>query len=119
MADGTLVLAGSITKNGTTISPALTMSITVGGNHLGHYTQAVGTSEEALELPADIASNKVQLAILVNNDSTNNILVGKTGNYFQTLYPGDFCVISRALSAIYVMSDAGTPILGIYVVEYT
>lgn len=90
---------------------------TLAGSKFVHGRQAIGNSEEAIQLGE--ATGGGGWFIAINRDSTNNISIRQASGAteFCTLKPGEGCLLrfSTGTTAPYAISSAGTPELEYYV----
>lgn len=100
-AEITCTVSFSASKGGAAInSGTLSKTIDMSGTDLGTVTQSIGTSNEALDVPADV-SGDVHLTVK-NLDATNFVEIFKdSGNshLLSKLYPGEACSLRRVPAA--------------------
>ena len=91
--------------------------ITMTGENLAHFVQAVPTSNTALE-SVDIAGLGTEgLVFLKNLDSTNYISVGLTGSYTIRLNAGESCLFRSNQGGLYALANTATVNLEVLVIE--
>ncbi|NDE18425.1 hypothetical protein EBZ80_26300 [bacterium] len=94
---------GGSTLPGTTYNVSPSMS----GTYMGYTTQSIGTTEESLTLPPDVAT--AYKVLLVNNDATNYIEVGTvTTSYKFRIPPGEMLLIPYVVSSTTIYLKANT-----------
>lgn len=94
-------------KGGASInSQAYTAIVNMGGRDLGQQTQDVGTSDETLDLTADLATP--YKCLVVNLDPQNFISIGPSTPYSFKIPPGEFILIPWVDATMYVKSSIGT-----------
>ena len=109
-------------KGGASIATGtLSKTSDMSGTDMGTVTQSIGTSNEALDIPADV-SGDVKICIK-NLDATNFVGIyrdsGATpSQLLSKLYPGESCFLSRVShSALYGMSDTAAVQIQLWVTE--
>jgi hypothetical protein len=94
-------------KGGASINPQ-TWSVVVNmtGRDMGQQTQDVGTSDEALDLTADLATPYKLL--VYNMDQLNGVYIGPSSPYSFIIPPGEFILIPRVEATMYVKAINST-----------
>lgn len=94
---------GGATVNSGTKAKALDMDSV----HMAKFTQAIGTSAEAIAIPSDLSAYIEVL--IVNLDDTNFVTIAKEvgiTNVHSKLLPGNWCKLAfKAKSELYAISD--------------
>lgn len=88
--------------------------ITMAGTEWQHAVQSIGTTEEAIEAMADIATPG--LCIFRNLDGTNFVEIGLTGSYTVKLKGKEFAIF-RADGTLYAKADTGACRLEFWIFE--
>ena len=106
----TTVVSFSASKGGAAInSGSISDTIDMSGVDMGTVTQEIGTSNEALDVPADV-SGDVHL-VVKNLDATNYVEIFKdSGNahLLSKLYAGEACSLRRIPSTTSLYGRANT-----------
>jgi hypothetical protein len=94
---------GGSTLAGTTYTASPTMS----GTYMGYTTQSIGTTEESLTLPPDVAT--AYKVLIANNDATNYVEVATvTTSYKFRIPPGEFLLIPYVSSSTTIFLKANS-----------
>lgn len=104
----TYAVSFAASKGGAEIRTTLTDTIDMAGVDMGSVTQAIGTSNEALDVPADV-SGAVHL-VVKNLDATNYVEIfsdSGNSNLLSKLRAGESCSL-RAVSASALYARANT-----------
>jgi hypothetical protein len=81
---------------------------TMTGSNWRHGRQVIGTSEEALEMPADIGTPG--WIMLINRDATNFVSMRRAtgeGNFLKML-AGEFALFRMEAAAPYLIADSAS-----------
>lgn len=88
-------------KGGASINPNVwTAVVNMTGRDMGQQTQDVGTSDEVLDLTADLATPYKLL--IYNMDQLNGVYIGPSSPYSFIVPPGEFILIPRVEATMYV-----------------
>lgn len=98
MADEiSVTVAAAVAKGGASIEcESRTMTVDMSGVDMATFTQSVGTSNEALAVPGDIAAPCSM--VVLNLDSTNYVEIfsdNANAELVHKLLPGEFGTINR------------------------
>jgi hypothetical protein len=108
MADElSLAISATETKSGVSTEKSFTDNFDVSGIPFISAIQAIGTSDETLQL-GDVAS--LGWLVMKNTDATNYVEIGYTsGTYFAKLKAGEFCAFraGAGLTAIHAKANTG------------
>lgn len=97
------------------IGQSLNKAVTVAGVYTASAVQAIGTSDETLTFPADLAT--VGYVLFQNLDDTNLIEIGNDGsNYPIRLKPGEIAVL-RFNGTIHAKADSAPCKLAFTIIE--
>ncbi len=84
----------SFSKNGIYLPLTYSKKITVTGNVIYENVQTIGTTEEEIAIPADMAT--IGIVIIINRDTTNFVRLGTaTGVYPIRMNAGEACFFRR------------------------
>lgn len=97
-------------KDGASISKAISKRADLSGNNQFSATQSIGTAAEVIAIPGDMTDRTY---ILIENlDDTNYVEISTAAdaatNKFTKLSPGDFCLIKAAAGATDYYAKANT-----------
>lgn len=91
---------------------ALEKFVTMTGSDYVSITQEIGTTEEALDIPADIGT--LGYVLIINLDSTNFVEIGLTGSYTIKLKAGEFCLFRADSNSLYGKADTAAVDIQMY-----
>lgn len=119
MADElTLDCAVSYSKGGVSVAPTLgELLVTVSGTELIHEIQLIGTTEEAIGMPADVATPGY--AVFFNRDATNYVSIRRAtgeGNMIK-LKPGEYAIFRLEATAPYAIANTAACRLEYWIFE--
>lgn len=119
MAQEITVIAGLAFSKGSSSQEfgPLRKLIDMAGEGAVWHRQTIGTSAEAVTIPADIAS--AGWCIVVNRDDENfvNFRIGSGGSNFAKLLPGEPMLLRLASNDLYGIADTGPCEIEYLVVE--
>lgn len=106
----TISVSASASKGGASAAfPVVSKQLDMTGDHMAFGTQAIGTSEEALDIPADVGT--IGVVCVKNLDATNFVWVyqltgASTGR--MKLLPGSALLVAPEATTIYAKADTAT-----------
>jgi hypothetical protein len=97
------------------VTQSLASTVTVSGTYVASSTQLIGTSDETLTFPSDLAT--VGYCLFQNLDPTNFILIGNDGAVYPIkLLAGEIALL-RFTGTVHAKSDTGACKLGFTIIE--
>jgi hypothetical protein len=106
----------SFSKGGAKIAKSESFYATVSGDDFSNQIQAIGTSEEALEMSSEIAT--LGYILIKNLDATNYVEFGiVTGVYTIKLKAGEICLFRPTTYPIYAKADTDSVTIESLVIE--
>lgn len=90
-------------KDGASINPQVwTAVVNMTGRDMGQQTQDVGTTQETLDLTADLAAP--YKVLIYNMDLQNSVKVGTALPFEFEIPPREFILLPRVNATLYVMA---------------
>ena len=85
-------------------------SITTTGSHIDHRIMNIGTTEETIDINADIlAGSDPGLCLIFNKDATNYVQIGPATTVYQMQVPASrFCILWLNAAATQIFMKANT-----------